>query len=237
MMNHIRMAVMICVMLLMVTESCLADTSIHALFDKGQYSAALEQLNRTSESDRDRWQWHYNMGTIYLQLNQLGYAIGHLQQAYQLQPRHSDISHNLSIAASHQKDGELQYDRKRNAGVYLLSRLSHYEWVLLIGGLVTVVHAMIWLRFRRLRYGFTIGLCLGIVAYAIYLLGVYHQPAVVVTQPKVGVKSGPSDILEPLFFIHDGLVAIQMDQLDGWRKLKFSNGIIGWVPSDTVWRY
>ncbi|MFT4544182.1 MAG: SH3-like domain-containing protein, partial [Bacteroidia bacterium] len=47
-------------------------------------------------------------------------------------------------------------------------------------------------------------------------------------------KSAPDKKGKDLFVMHEGLVVTVSDELNGWVRIKLSNGSVGWVPADVL---
>ena len=50
----------------------------------------------------------------------------------------------------------------------------------------------------------------------------------------INAKSAPDEKGKDLFVIHEGLVVTISDELNGWVRIKLSNGNVGWVESRII---
>ena len=60
-----------------------------------------------------------------------------------------------------------------------------------------------------------------------------HKEAIVFS-PTVTVKSAPKQNGTDLFIIHEGLKVEVIDESNGWKEIRLSDGKIGWLPEDTI---
>ena len=51
----------------------------------------------------------------------------------------------------------------------------------------------------------------------------------VVQTTKVAVKSGPSEALSTLFFLHEGVDIRRIQDVGEWTKIQLRNGFEGWI--------
>ena len=58
----------------------------------------------------------------------------------------------------------------------------------------------------------------------------------VIISKKVEVKSGPSQTLSTLFFIHEGTEFQILQTTRQWIKIKLENGFVGWINEDNFWK-
>ena len=68
-----------------------------------------------------------------------------------------------------------------------------------------------------------------------YKHSISHNEAVIFT-PTLTVKSSPTKTAVDLFVIHEGTKVKILDTVDGWAKIKISNGSSGWIPLKSLER-
>jgi SH3-like domain-containing protein len=56
----------------------------------------------------------------------------------------------------------------------------------------------------------------------------------VVFAATINAKSAPDKKGKDLFVIHEGLVVTVSDELNGWSRIKLSNGNDGWIPESAI---
>ena len=67
-------------------------------YDEGNYALAIEQYERILETDTVGTNLYYNLGTSYLNNNEISEAILYLERALKENPRHGAAIHNLKVA-------------------------------------------------------------------------------------------------------------------------------------------
>ena len=91
---------------------------------------------------------------------------------------------------------------------------------------------------KRLAFGGAV--VVGIFAAATFLFAMqqnnYSQNNVgaIVYEPSVTVKSMPDDTGTEIFVLHEGTKVIVIDEVNGWYKIKLSDGNVGWLKTSTI---
>jgi tetratricopeptide (TPR) repeat protein len=216
-------------------------------YEAGQYAeaaAGYEAIIDFGVYDSDVY---YNLGNAYFKLGDLGRAILNYRRAYRLAPRDADITTNLVIARAQTVD---QLEVTAAGALANLVQLAE-EWLtlgeaailalvlwLLMCGLA--VAAIFWPRWRR-WVGVGLGvvglfLAIGLVSMANrYYTEQWYPPAVIVAG-QVNVTSGPggSDQYLVEFDLHSGAEVSLMESRPGWRRVRLSDNLQGWVPAESV---
>src|SRR6185437_7970321 len=127
--------------------------SVQAAFSAGKYDEALRLLQAHPSEDAV---YYYDLGTVYLKLNQIGPATAYLEKANHIQPHDTAIQQNLQLArnALSQTVGVDHLDPASSWTEDMADRLRLDE-IRGAFGLVSFIIALFWIRSylktRRLR--------------------------------------------------------------------------------------
>ena len=187
----------------------------------------------------------YNIGNAYYRMDNLGEAICYYLRAFRYTPRDADLLENLGIARARilddvHQNGVSFFDRL----FFWLDYLSVNEGIFGAVFLVTVLAVFILLAVLRQRGElykniFVVIMVLNIVYGFMFCLKMYRSfciDAGVITNRKVGIKSGPSGTLSTLFFVHEGTEVKILKESEQWTKVRLKNGFTGWVYEDNFWK-
>jgi hypothetical protein len=186
-----------------------------------------------------------NLGAAYLRQGKRGLAALHFERALFLDPGDDDARADLLELRRGNVD-RLEGDADEGAGGPLVRLLAP-----LPGGGAAVGLFALWtaawvlLGVRLLRGGprwvtlasaasFAGALCSALVAWgAAAGRDMVLQRAVVVA-PSVPAREGPAERSISRFEVHEGTTVRVDDEESGFRRVKLTNGLTGWVPSPSV---
>ena len=209
----------------------------------GQYQEALIDYHVLWERYPVDYRLMYNLGTCYVQLDDLGKGICFFLKANRLNGRDSDLLTNLSVARSRIVDVSF-LERDFTGRMFSLFRFFSFKEILFVflGGFFFLnVAVFLFIRGRRIfwRKQVLIGslicfflsgslFCVRLVMDHVFLQGV-------IVEKKVSVFSGPSPLLAMLYYVHEGIDFFVEEQVDDWVKVRFPNGFTGWIEKKAIW--
>jgi tetratricopeptide (TPR) repeat protein len=190
---------------------------------------------------------HYNLGNAYFKAGQIAPSILNYERALKLAPKDEDIQFNLKLANLSVKDRieempQLFFITWWEA-VLKTFATDGWAWSAVLS-LILALGGLLLFRFsseegmKRLTFyaGFIALIWFGFSIYAAqknYNHAVNDKRAVVFAA-TVTAKSAPDQKGKDLFVIHEGLVVSASDKLNGWIRIKLSNGNVGWIPENSV---
>ncbi len=219
-------------------------SSANENYEAGDFKSAIEQYEELLEEGFQSAELHYNLGNSYFRLNDLGYAVLHLEKAALLAPRNKDIEYNLQVVRSNLPDQ-----------IEVISEFFVTRWwknlqtmfgprgwgiiglIFLWAGIAGLV---IWFRGsnRQLRKrGFVIGLSLLILSIFPFALGfsasknIKNSKRAVITIAQIDLKSAPDEDSENILELHAGTSLSILDEIGDWKKIRLSNGEEGWLET------
>lgn len=189
----------------------------------------------------------YNLGNSYFKIGQIAPAILHFERALKLAPNDEDIQFNLKLANLSVKDKvepipQLFFVEWWHQIIRAFST-DGWAWNAVIAFILSLIGFLLF-RFsseegiRRLTFyaGMVTILWSGFSVYAAQknFNHALNDNRAVVFAATINAKSAPDKKGKDLFVIHEGLVVTVSDELNGWSRIKLSNGNVGWVPESTI---
>jgi tetratricopeptide (TPR) repeat protein len=211
-------------------------------YNEGRYAEAVRLFSGLAEKGVENGKLYYNLGNAYLKNNDLGFAVLWYERAAKLIPDDPDLNFNLEYARS------LVKDMKEERGAPVFRILFFWEHLLseeaikytaIILNSVFFITALAGLVLRRriskMVYGLILAASLVFTTTAFYNFydQKYYHRAVIVSE-KASVRSGLSDDATELFVLHAGAKVDVEKEQNGFYRIYFSKGKIGWLHKDLV---
>ena len=189
---------------------------------------------------------YYNLGNAYYKQGKLGMAILNYEKALKLDPADGDVKHNLQLAnqqiAKVESVPEFFLIRIWNNARDLTSSNTWtiiaiiFSWLCLTAGFFFLFGKSMGTR----RLGFWLGMVSFILALFVFSLAGSRKAEevddswAIMTQTNFFVKSAPGDGSSDLFQIREGVKVQIVDEVDGWYRIKLSDGKDGWITIDQI---
>ena len=217
-----------------------ADTFVAGIknYRAGQFEKAAQQFETIAQNHVKNPYLFYNIANAYLKANDIGRAILWYQRAKVLLPNDPDLNFNLAYATS------LVTDKKEDT-LNIMEILFFWDSLLPARTIqITAIFCSFiffaWAAIRVVKKqkvfsGTGILLCtLFVLVTAVTCVNYYkrsvHVNAVIV-RAQVAVRSGMADTSTQLFSLHAGTTVRVKAQRNGYLKIMFSQGKVGWVKT------
>ncbi len=214
----------------------------NAAYQSGDFSKAIGAYVALVDAGWQSADLYYNLGTSYLQEQELGRAILYLERALLQAPGEEDIQHNLRLAQEQLKDDISEVPP------FFLSRwwrswsiaVSANAWGIIglllvwLGVAGLALWLLGWQRIWR-KWGFLGGfplLLLGLIPIflAFSRMGLEQESTVAILQEtEMTLYTAPDDASTALFELHEGTKVEIIDQIGEWYKVRLLNGDQGWL--------
>ncbi|MCB9185648.1 MAG: tetratricopeptide repeat protein [Flavobacteriales bacterium] len=214
-----------------------------------QYTAAIQSYEQILSQEYVSAEVHYNLGNAYFKMGKIAPSILNYERALKLAPNDEDIQFNLRLANLSVKDKveeipQLFFVRWWEQ-ILKTFTVDGWAWSAVVA-LILSLAGLLLFRFsseegmRRLTF-YTGIIALIWCVFSIYAAQTNYDHAVndnraVVFASTINAKSAPDKKGKDLFVIHEGLVVSVSDELNGWSRIKLTNGNVGWVPSEALER-
>jgi tetratricopeptide (TPR) repeat protein len=219
------------------------------LYGQGKYQEGLSVLLTLASQFHDDPTYYYNLGTTYLQVNQLGLALAYLEKANRLWPHQTHIQSNLLEVQK-----KLQIRSKNAPSEPLGETLTLFEQIAdrlsldelrtalgLFGFIVLALWSKAYWTHRNLRQTLVHPvrlLCMAgfILTFSLYLLQqsvMTHPPSIcIMTQI---IKSGPGEHFVNVTSLEEGAKVRLLgpekiaSNHEIWKQIRYSATGIGWA--------
>lgn len=223
---------------------------------RADWPAAIEAYERAAALLPERSAvLDYDLGTAYLEVGELGPATLHLRRALDFRggPTTEVIEaarYNLGVA---RRRAELQatasgakIDRPEGWWDLVLEalRAPGVGWLALACGWGALILLVVHRRRRRAgRPTAVTGVAVGVLAAVWLGPGVLHglalredrtSPVAIMLPERADARDGPGNHRRTEFSVQGGSRVRVVDRAPGWRQIRMSGGLVGWVPEDDV---
>jgi len=216
-------------------------------YKSGNYNEAITSYETTLHNGYHGASLFYNLGNAYYRTGKFGLAILYYEKALQLSPDDEDIQHNLVIANSKIVDKvdvvpkfflftwwEAMQNLFQPSG-WKVFMFTVYLFLMVVIGIFFTAR-----KSSTKKYSFFGGASLLFIfslSVALYLtkqhqVENYHYG--IVLEQTVNVKSSPDEKSSDAFILHEGIKIKVEDKLEGWNKIRLSDGKIGWLESSAI---
>jgi tetratricopeptide (TPR) repeat protein len=216
-------------------------------YKDGDYATALEQYNNLLEQGNVSADLYYNLGNTYYKLNQIAPSIYNYEKALLINPNLEDVKNNLNFAERMRIDAfeELPKSVFQKFNGTVIYPISHNTWAWLsvlfafvITGFFLLYYFSKYTSKKRLYFVLSfVALALFLILLSFSIKSYHHfkndQPAIVFST-KVAVKSEPNITADESFVLHEGTKVQIKETVEGWYKIKLSDGKIGWLRQADV---
>ena len=219
----------------------------NALYNDGKYAEAIDKYSAILETQKHSADLYYNLANANYKLNNIAPSIYYYEKALMLNPNDSDIKNNMAFAKNMTIDAidvvpDVGFSKLLNNTA---QNMSFDGWAKTAIALVFCFVALFLIYYfaystfkKRLAFiGSTVALLLFFITLAFafhkYNLDALDNPAIVFSQESK-VKSNPNSRSEESFRLHEGTKVQVVEAYEDWRKIKLSDGKVGWVISDDI---
>lgn len=224
-------------------------SSADVAYNEADYQKAVELYEQLIAQEYASAELYYNLGNAYFKAGQIAPSILNYERALKLAPNDEDIRFNLKLANMSIKDKvevipELFFVTWwKNA--FTIFSTDGWAWNAVIAFVLALLGFLMFRSvndeaMKRLLF-YTALVALLWAGFSVYAAEKNYQHIMnddraVIFSSTVTAKSAPDQKGKDLFVIHEGLVVTVSDELNGWLRIKLTNGDVGWVPEATVVR-
>ncbi|SFZ90445.1 SH3 domain-containing protein [Flaviramulus basaltis] len=219
----------------------------NTFYNEGKYAEAIDNYNAILDTGNHSADLYFNLANAHYKLSNIAPSIYFYEKALQLAPNDADINNNIAFARNMTID---DIDVVPDTGFSKLiktttNKMSFDAWSKVSVGLVFCFVVLFLLYYfaystgkKRLAFiGSLTALFLVFVTLAFafhkYSLDKKNNPAIVFAQESK-VKSDPNTRSEESFRLHEGTKVQVLETYNDWKKIKLSDGKIGWVVSEDI---
>jgi len=166
-----------------------------------------------------------------------------------LDPNDEEIKHNLAVARQYVVDEidvlpELLIKKWYRTFITILT-IDQWAYISISTFILALVLFLIYLftnaiNFRRVAFWLAIVFLL--FASSTYVFSyhrkknIYDHNYAIILSPSVTIKGSPDNSGTDLFQLHEGTKVKIIDQLGEWREIRLSDGNVGWLRTEDLFK-
>lgn len=241
-------------LILLLTCQIVSAQSPDKLFEKGnehykleQYDLALKSYQQIESLGFISSELFYNLGNCYYKLNEVAPAIYNYEKALMIDPLNEDASNNLIFAKRLTIDNieELPKTLLQKLDESIVKKLSYNQWAI-ASVVLSILGCSLFLFFYfsyasgRKRFFFATSIISFLLLTATILFSykeysfANNNIEAIIFAKETEIKSAPTLNGESIFKLHEGTKVKVLDTVDNWKKIKISDGKIGWIISSEL---
>ncbi|MEW7289436.1 SH3 domain-containing protein [Aquimarina sp. 2304DJ70-9] len=218
-----------------------------SLYNQEKYQEAIDAYRSILDTGQESASLYYNLGNAHYKLSNIGPSIYYYEKALELAPNDEDIQNNLAFAQKATIDsidvipeGFVSRTIKRFTTMF---SYDNWAWISVVCMVVFVILFILYYtahtssRKRLFFVSSWLLLFIGILgvafAYNQYNFLKNNQFAIVFAQ-ETNIKSEPNLRSEEVFELHEGTKVQVTETVNNWKKIKLSDGKIGWIPAEDL---
>lgn len=237
-----------CILVLSIfTGSCLAQTGENPrafidgikFYKAGEFSKAADEFHKIIDSGIQNGKLFYNLGNVYLKMDDIGRAILWYEKALKLIPGDPDLKFNHNYALSLIKD-----EKGDKSGAGSIVRIIFFwkymlnpdtiRWTAIVLNMIfwTLVAVRLVRRKKPVKTPVVIILALALIFTLTAFYNFYeskHLRQGVILPEKVSVRSGLTDDSTELFVLHAGTKISIDKERENYLRIRYSDEKIGWI--------
>lgn len=220
--------------------------SANALYEKREYTLALDEYRKIPDMGVDSAHLYYNMANGYFKQGKLGYAILYYEKAKRIMPQDSDLKQNLDYARSLVSGPSYQVPQKKfvislikapfkefNLNTLTVFMLVSYLLLFLFQAF-SVVNPIMAKKVRILHVIAVVIFLMSLGAFAIRYYDEEFLKRGVVVVKNAECRYEPIDKSTVFYKLQEADDVLILKTRDGWTQIKRGDGKVGWVPADAV---
>jgi len=219
----------------------------NALYNEGKFTDAISKYESILDAEKHSAALYFNLGNAHYKLNNIAPSIYYYEKALQLAPNDKEIQNNIVFARNMTIDAidvvpEVGFSKlfKNISNTFSFDAWAYISVItMLLFVLLSLLYYFSYSTTRK-RLAFIGGssfllLCFVSLFFAFnkYDIDKKDRPAIVFQQEAL-VKSEPNLRSEEAFRLHEGTKVQILDTLENWKKIKLSDGKVGWISSDAI---
>ncbi|NQX81201.1 MAG: SH3 domain-containing protein [Flavobacteriaceae bacterium] len=211
------------------------------------YESSFSKYNMILEKGLESSELFFNMANTCFKLKKLGLSIYYYEKSLQIDPLNTDAEVNLNFAKNLTIDSieviPQTVFQKLESNVILKISYNYWAYIslfLLISSLLLFIFYYMNNNSKMKKLLFSLFLVFGGLFIFSFMSNIkaynYNEnnKVSIVLDERVEVTNSPIDNSEEIFVLHEGTKIVVIDEVSKWKKVKLSDGKIGWVLSDSI---
>ena len=220
--------------------------SANNYYNSSNYLESIELYEKILDEGWESSNLYYNLGNAYYRQGMIGQSIWSYNKALRINPRNSDIKHNLEILNARIKDRIVLPDEFFLVGIYMKikSRYNLGEW-LFIGSIMIFISVILFLLSKLyifdnfiLDRSLIVFIVTSIIIHVMILdmfLDENDNKIGIIIDNSVDAYSGPFYGDNTILFkVNEGTKVKISQTQNKWIEIILLNGNRAWVPSEKI---
>ena len=229
--------------LLVGAQNELLFTQANEAYNKGSYAKAIELYESIEKTGNVSENLYFNLANSYYKLQKVAPSIYNYEKALSLALNNQDILDNYRFAKNMRLDQIDQLPQgfltKLYQKIVNLWSVDTWAWLSIIFIFLFVVTFILFYKakFSQERKLFFAGWTLSLLISVLCLIFAFQTESyktntqfAIIYSSEVAIQSEPNLRSETLFKLHEGTKVQVLDIVDDWKKIKLTDGKIGWMP-------
>ena len=217
------------------------------LYQTEEYNKAIDLYLSIEAQGLESEDLYFNLGNCYYKLNKVAPSIYYYEKALKINPLHQDTKTNLTFAKrmTIDKIDTLPKTFLQRISENIIQKLPYYTWAIIaviasfLASILFLVYRYSYTTRRKLIYFNSTILAVVILILSVIFAFekfdiVQKNRTAIIFSPKTDIKNAPTSSSDDIFELHEGTKVLILDELDGWKKIKLSDGKIGWLYSEDL---
>ena len=217
------------------------------LYKTEEYSKAIDLYLSIEEQGLESGDLYFNLGNSYYKLNKVAPSIYYYEKALKMNPLHKDAKTNLTFAKrmTIDKIDTLPESFLQRISKNIIQKLPYDTWAIIaviasfLASILFLVYRYSYTTRRKLLYFnstiLTVVILILSVIFAFEKFDIDQKNrTAIIFSPKTDIKNAPTSSSDEIFELHEGTKVLILDELDDWKKIKLSDGKIGWLSSQDL---
>ena len=210
-------------------------------FANGKYNEAIEGYTGIIKKGVTNPDVYYNLGNAYVKTGDAGRAILNYERSLELAPGNDDVEYNLSLVRK-QISAEEETPGSGNllSGIITLNQsadmMSFFYAIAFLTLSLRVLSSKDERKKKLLKLSSSFAL-ITVFFIGIAAIQIYNQESTnyaIVIAEKASVFELPTGKGEAVASINTGTKVTVLDEDTGWLKVSTTNGLVGWLQSETT---
>lgn len=232
-------------------EASIVENVAEAAYRDKNFAESIKlyeaQVVKNKSINQESAQLYYNLGNSYFRDNQIAKAIVNYERALLLNPRDSDIRHNLRFAKTQIEDkidsADNLFINKWIRTVQNLYNANSWAITGIIFFILLIIAVWVYMISSRLilrKVSFYVGLVLLSLVIITNIFAFNQKDKIVnrstgiVMSASVSIYTSPDAHSQELFRLHEG-VKVKIKREEGrWIEIVIANGSVGWLQKKDV---
>ncbi len=219
----------------------------NSFYKKGNYKEAIELYEEIEKTNKVSSELFYNLANSYYKLNKVGPSVYNYERALKLDPSNEDARNNLVFAKRLSLDRieSLPKSFLQKFNQNYISKINYNQWAI-ISIILSFIASLLFLLYyftnisSRKKLFFSTSI-ITLILLVISLSIAFHQfnkkqntVEAIVYSSEVSIKNEPTVNANESFVLHEGTKVFVLDSVDDWKKIRLSDGKIGWLKNKEI---